>query len=420
MLFFIYMKKKNPLKILIPRFDTMGDIILIEGLIESLIAKFEEPDITLLVRSEYEQLYHLFPHNLKWLTISIHPYIMPSMQDVKELVRLFNNISQHSFDMILITTFNRTWIDDILASKFKETYIVAFGEYKPIKGRYKWIYDYFGLQVSLPFDKCVSADRELQETWKYSLFLDELDGKSVVLKPSRLHVDLEHTVKAEKVLNRNTMNRRPFFICLPGGNMNIPIKIWPSERYAAAISQIVTDYDMLPLIVGHESESSTVLKLSNMLTKENIETHYWIGKPGEIPVLAALIRKAQLYFGNDTGALHLACALGIPSVAIFGGGHWPRFLPEGKKSIGVAVRTPCFSCDWDCAFEDAPCIRLVTVEDALLAVKKVMDNHVESNRIFFPDRLSMETEFYMEKAYRKHLALKSVLNDTIDKYESEK
>ena len=62
-----------------------------------------------------------------------------------------------------------------------------------------------------------------------------------------------------------------------------------------------------------------------------------------------LLGEARLYLGNDTGAMHLAAALGVPVTAVFGGGTWPRFVPAAVCGEAVVHPLPCFGCGWDCA-----------------------------------------------------------------------
>ena len=95
-----------------------------------------------------------------------------------------------------------------------------------------------------------------------------------------------------------------------------------------------------------------------------------------LPGLAAVIAGAKLVIGNETSAVHIAAALGTPSVCILGGGHFGRFVPypdglagSGSEPVAVYKRMPCFNCDWTCEFTVAPgapypCIEEVTADDA--------------------------------------------------------
>ena len=90
--------------------------------------------------------------------------------------------------------------------------------------------------------------------------------------------------------------------------------------------------------------------------------------------LTTIIAGAQLLVSNETSAVHIAAAVGVPSVCIVGGGHYGRFVPYDEK-VGdhrplplVATRKmECFGCNWVCKFHPAkgkpmPCIEEIPVD----------------------------------------------------------
>jgi hypothetical protein len=93
---------------------------------------------------------------------------------------------------------------------------------------------------------------------------------------------------------------------------------------------------------------------------------------GDLPLLAAILGRSALYFGNDTGAMHLAAAVGRPVVAIFGGGTWPRFQPAARRAIALLNPLPCFGCGWDCPFGDAPCVGAVGTGEVQNALSDIL------------------------------------------------
>ena len=117
--------------------------------------------------------------------------------------------------------------------------------------------------------------------------------------------------------------------------------------------------------------------------------------------------KSGLYAGHDTGAMHMAAAVGRPVVGIFGGGHWPRFRPSARQAVSVVQPLPCFGCNWDCHFGEGPCVKTMPASDAILAVERILaagetahDSVVESRA------LSPETVSFIAAATPGILALK--------------
>jgi heptosyltransferase-3 len=98
----------------------------------------------------------------------------------------------------------------------------------------------------------------------------------------------------------------------------------------------------------------------------------WLGRDGELPLLAALLKESRVYVGHDTGAMHIAGAVGRPVVGIFGGGHWPRFRPSARQAISVVQPLPCFGCNWDCHFGDGPCVKTIPATDVIDAAGRIL------------------------------------------------
>ncbi len=90
-------------------------------------------------------------------------------------------------------------------------------------------------------------------------------------------------------------------------------------------------------------------------------------KLNEIP---ALLSKAKLFVGLDSGITHIALKVGIPLVAIIGGGEFGRFFPysESKRTNFLYHKTDCFLCHWKCIHRQKFCMTNVTPQDLLAVV----------------------------------------------------
>lgn len=91
--------------------------------------------------------------------------------------------------------------------------------------------------------------------------------------------------------------------------------------------------------------------------------------------LAALAARARFFVGNDSGVAHIAAALGVPQVVVFGSsnvGHWRPW--SIAPSEVVREEMPCAPCPgYTCAEFDAPeCIRRVAVERVTAAIERVL------------------------------------------------
>jgi hypothetical protein len=104
---------------------------------------------------------------------------------------------------------------------------------------------------------------------------------------------------------------------------------------------------------------------SALETEENQAIHQGLSVPerhrnltGQLPNLASLLSLLSSsigYVGKDSGTVHLAASLGKPIVAVYGGGHWKRFLPTGTRAVVLTTVVPCRGCDWRCHLPEPVC-----------------------------------------------------------------
>ena len=90
---------------------------------------------------------------------------------------------------------------------------------------------------------------------------------------------------------------------------------------------------------------------------------------------AAVMRSAALFLGHDSGPMHLAAAIGVPCVAIFGARNLPRvWFPYGSHHRVIYHQTDCAGCRLEtCIEQKKKCILSITVEEALAAVLAQLD-----------------------------------------------
>lgn len=359
--------------ILLPRFDTLGDIVLLAGFVAALARRFPEAVLTLFVREGYQQLAPLFPSNIRWLTTPLHPYRFSAESDLQHLDALTKTIAGSQWDLALFTTYNRTWIDDVVAARLAGAVRLALGETRTHGDYFQQVREYLALPAEQPFDGFIPVDEWIHETEKYQHFWRNLFVGEPELPLPSLVVPGAASTRAEEILGGLGLADKPYFICAAVGGLNIPIKTWPVDRFAEAICRIHAAHGIVPLLVGHEAEAGSLQEVQQLVQEMGGPTTFkWIGTDGEIGVLAALMERAQIYLGNDSGPMHISAALGVPTIGIFGGGHYPRFLPAGKKVAEVAVKLPCYGCGWDCIFGDAPCIKTVEVGTVTAIVDSIL------------------------------------------------
>lgn len=171
----------------------------------------------------------------------------------------------------------------------------------------------------------------------------------------------------------------PMVAIHPGGaanpGMTLLAKRWQPERFAAIADRLADVYGAHIILVGAPSDAEAADNVQRAMRRQPLVL---VGKT-TLGQLAAVYECCLLMLGNDSGVMHLAVAMGIPVVAIFGPSDPRVYGPYSASSIAVRKDAQCagrcFVPGRAIALHcDRRCIEAVTVEDVWEAVEKVLAN----------------------------------------------
>ena len=154
---------------------------------------------------------------------------------------------------------------------------------------------------------------------------------------------------------------KPLVLLNPGAGWGA--KQWPAERYGAVARELARDGYTLLINHGPGEEG---------LAQAVTSTGDGAVRPVSCSLgeLIALIRRASLFIGGDTGPLHLAAALQVPVVAIFGPTDPARNGPFGTKSI--VLRSPESITSHSRRAEAEPGLVRITGDQVLTAARELL------------------------------------------------
>lgn len=111
-------------------------------------------------------------------------------------------------------------------------------------------------------------------------------------------------------------------------------KRWPPERFAA-VTRFLCSHLHRPVLVlwGNAAERSVAERIV-----KSAEAGARLAPPTNLREMAALLRRAGLMISSDTGPLHLAAALGVPCVGLYGPTSPERNGPYGPGHISLQAR----------------------------------------------------------------------------------
>ena len=165
---------------------------------------------------------------------------------------------------------------------------------------------------------------------------------------------LEHGVKPED-----------FVVVIHPGSFEEYIR-WSLSGFAEVGAKIMKRFEAKVVILGGPKEGMLVSKVAAMMPKKPIKaTGFTLSQT------VSLIKRAGLFVGNSTGPMHIAAALGVSVVAIFGNTHpldsYKKWGPYGEGHSVVHKGAACKNCEpGDC--RSYLCMEAIKVDDVLSAV----------------------------------------------------
>ena len=153
---------------------------------------------------------------------------------------------------------------------------------------------------------------------------------------------------------------RPLVAIHPGSP--IPIKRWMPERYAELADWLIARKRAQILFVGVEDEIPIIAEIQRLM---RAETNNIAGKTS-LTQLASILQMCNVFIGNDSGPMHLAAAVGTPTIGLYGPGDPTRFGPVGTKCQTIQCKTDCPPCpETTCRFGTDGCMSEIQVADVI-------------------------------------------------------
>lgn len=167
----------------------------------------------------------------------------------------------------------------------------------------------------------------------------------------------------------------------PGGGsnpgMDLTAKRWPATRYHALVERLVKERGVQVLLTGGPGDVELNQQVMQGLDLPAGSVRNMAGKTsfGET---AALTESCALFIGNDSSPMHLAAAVGIPVIAIFGPtspeeyGPYPLDDPHHSALWKHPTGQPCFFLGKMQPCSNCTCMSAVTVDDVWQAVERLL------------------------------------------------
>ena len=154
---------------------------------------------------------------------------------------------------------------------------------------------------------------------------------------------------------------QPWLVLGPTANWHR--KVWPAERFTELTLRLTAPDGALPgagiAILGGPGDQER--SMANPVLNALPQALDLVGKL-DLHEVAAVMARAAMFIGNDSGLMHLAAAAGAPTLGLFGPTPSDEYGPAGPKASAVLADGP----PGQGAMEDLPVARVLEAAEALL------------------------------------------------------
>jgi ADP-heptose:LPS heptosyltransferase len=163
------------------------------------------------------------------------------------------------------------------------------------------------------------------------------------------------------------INYETFVAVFPGAS--IPEKRWGADRFRR-VAEMLSVFGAMVVVVGGKEDRQQ----GEIITGGGLGLN--LAGMTTLADTAAVIKKSALLLSGDSGVLHIATGLGVPTVSLFGPGSVRKWAPQGERHIVIDKRLPCSPCTTFGTIPPCPdnnrCMRDITVDEVVNAVTMLL------------------------------------------------
>ena len=329
-------------KILVIKLRYIGDVVLSTPVLRSLRQQYPEAKLGCLVNSGTQEVLTYNPH--------IDEVLVVSRGKIREQVQFCLELRARRFDCVIdLTDGDRsaflTWISGAP---------VRIG----FNGEKRW--------RGVLYSNCVSTENSAGHILEHHAQALTLLGVNSMGNGLEVYVAKEHEQNAQAILGQFGLDRRRWVMIHPAARYWF--KAWPVERFAV-LSDWLNGTDISVVLVGHIQDHEIAEKIRAVVNTPLISL---VGKTSLLE-LAALMKQADLFLGNDTGLMHIAAAVGCPVLGLFGPTNPMVWGPRGTKTKVIYKGLDCRACFHPgCIRGEDNCMKQITVDEVYAAALELL------------------------------------------------
>lgn len=338
------MEQEEPSSIIIRMPNWLGDLVMATPVLSAVREKWPKAHIVAMTSAGLAPLLEKDPRINEVLSFNkpqgfihrLHPY--PLIDKLRE--------GRYDLGILLTNSFSSAWWFYLAGIKER----LGFG--RP-----------FLLTKSATFPKNYKKQHLVHS---YLQLLEKIGIPFQERKPE-IFLTREEKAEAEEKIRALGAGGGRIVIGLNPGAAYGPAKCWPPERYRALIRKLLEDERFLILVFGDAASLSLIETIAGGLSERVINL---AGKTS-LRELLSLIGACDLFITNDSGPMHVAAALQIPLIALFGSTSDVMTGPYGGGEV-IHKRASCSPCYLRTCPLDFRCMKEIEVQEVLSKILRML------------------------------------------------
>ncbi len=369
-------RAEAPKRILIVKLGALGDVLMTTPLLTALRRAYPQAHITWLVDTKNAQAIDANPHVdeiMQWdgdywsLMRSTRPRNWVKnrfgFRRLAGLARLKRAL-HHRFDLFI--TFHPE--QDLMRSAAAPAMSVGvFQSPRQEKREYESRYT---KSYKSRYTGNTAVDFPVHQTDTYLLPLDALGLPPVTDKRMVLGYTAEDKATSDKLLEAHGVGKSDSFVVL-APLTTWPSKCWPEERWSE-LGDALTREGKQVVLTGSPAEREVVERIASAMQSAPVI----LAGRLRFREAAALIARASLCVSSDSGTMHVAAAVGTPTVSLFGPTPPSRYAPQAGLGTVLLHPLPCSPCMEQVCLNPLEsqllCMRLLTVSEVQVAALSLL------------------------------------------------
>lgn len=337
-------------RILIIRLDKIGDVLLSTPVIKAVRDAYPASYIAFMVQPYARDIVKGNPYLNEVI-------VYDKSGDEKSFIgnlRFLSRLRRDRFDLAIILHPNN------------RSHMLAFLAGIPVRIGYD-------RKLGILLTKRIPHTKQLGLKHERDYALDVVRYLGIEPKDKALYMPIDDNSegKIKHLLGQNGIKESDLIIAVNPG-ASCPSKKWPLENYIKAVDELAAKYGAKIIIISGKKEKTLGDRLAESLKAKAIN----LAGRTTVSDLASVLKRSRILISNDSGPVHIACAVGTPVIAIFGrsdpGLSPARWAPTGVKDVVFHKDVGCGVClAHDCRI-GFKCLKAVTPEEVVEAAGKLL------------------------------------------------